>query len=104
MNFKKKLKASTTTVLRTPQVIDQEYSNEAAQIGHKIRIIDELESQIVKHKENLVLLNKEAVVSQRSYEKANQKQEKSEEPVEPDVPMNRSPLANEQAQAPQETL
>lgn len=45
---------------RTRKDVDQEYSNEALQLGHKMRLMNDLEQEIPAHTEKLSALAKEA--------------------------------------------
>lgn len=45
---------------RTKKDVDLDYSNEAVQLGHKLRLINDLEKEIPIHTEKLSALAKEA--------------------------------------------
>lgn len=62
-------------VLRTQAQIDQEYSAHAVQVGHKMRIIDQLEDEINLHREKLKQLVKEKPAQEKQETPAQPQQE-----------------------------
>lgn len=46
---------------RTKQEIDQDYTHNAVQIGHKARVVSQLQEEIDEHIEKLILINSEAM-------------------------------------------
>lgn len=60
--FKKKLKSyGLKAKQRTKAEIDQDYTNNAVQAGHKTRVIAQLQLEIDQHVQNLICINEEAM-------------------------------------------
>jgi uncharacterized protein (DUF3084 family) len=61
MLAKKKTKLGFQPKHRTKQEIDQDYTHHAVQIGHKARVIAQLEEEVADHVEKLKHINAEAM-------------------------------------------
>jgi len=78
---KKKMRLGIQTKPRTKQEIDRDYTQNSVEIGHKMRVVTQLQEEIEQHVQKLIQINAEAMQLEKEDGKAKGTQPADKEPA-----------------------